>query len=97
MSDTPRTDEAERKAHGTPNGFKLLPNLYVSGDFARQLERELNRANQRTCVHHTDAERAATVCPVCTDQALTAARAVINEIEPLIHHLKSLILLLAKR
>lgn len=38
---TPRTDAAERKAHGIPDGFELLPNLYVSGDFARQLEREL--------------------------------------------------------
>jgi hypothetical protein len=41
MSDTPRTDAAERKAHGIPDGFGLLPNLHVSGDFARQLEREL--------------------------------------------------------
>ncbi len=41
MSDTPRTDAAERNAHGIPDGFGLLPNLHVSGDFARQLEREL--------------------------------------------------------
>lgn len=41
---TPRTDAAERKAHGVPDGFDLLPNLYVPGDFARQLETELNLA-----------------------------------------------------
>lgn len=38
---TPRTDAAERKAHGISDDFEILPNLYVPGDFARQLETEL--------------------------------------------------------
>ena len=37
---TPETDAEERRCHGVPIGFDLSPNLYVSGDFARKLERE---------------------------------------------------------
>ena len=38
MSGTPRTDAAAAKTHGMPEGG---PWLYVTSDFARQLEREL--------------------------------------------------------
>ena len=43
MSDTPRTDEAEYESHDEPVS-KLGA---VDAEFARQLERELNAANER--------------------------------------------------
>ncbi len=45
MSDTPRTDELEYDGIGISNfGHQ---DLYYAYKFARQLERELNEANQR--------------------------------------------------
>ena len=49
MSDrpTPRTDAEERRAHGIPARMAAPTGaLYVSGDFARDLERELAEARE---------------------------------------------------
>lgn len=48
MSDTPRTDEMEKL---------ISPTIYmVKADFARQLERELNRANEKLQAYQTTKE-----------------------------------------
>ena len=45
MSDTPRTD-ANLQSTGDPGGSNTTA-VYVFASFARQLERELNAANQK--------------------------------------------------
>ena len=46
MSDTPRTDESECESHIGISNFGHQ-DLYKAYKFARQLERELNAANER--------------------------------------------------
>jgi hypothetical protein len=46
VSDTPRTDESESESHIGISNFGHQ-DLYYAYKFARQLERELNAANER--------------------------------------------------
>lgn len=65
---------------GTPLSNDIavwIAQAYMEGaDFARTLETELQNANLhgKTCVHHTDAERAEITCPVCLKNELDEAK-----------------------
>ena len=52
MSDTPRTDAAAAECHGMPPHLVPEPS-YVPAEFARELERELNRFSCFRCGDHS--------------------------------------------
>jgi len=84
---TPETDHEERRNHGIPVGFELLPNLYVRGDFARKLERERDELREALSGRTVS-------CSRCNEAAAVAAlderNRLVSENERLQAHLDEL-------